>query len=328
MFGFTTIQLQAIGKNSYFRKRPVGEVKDNREEVVADRDLIDRIRGLDEGEFLRIPHTVKLIPDNHQTSRHFLKHAKEIWLPWKNRQEMRDLRPIDLIREAFDSADGGYHVGIAFRSHLNGVITRIPFVAMLGGDKLFTYAAQSPFTGIDITSYCDTEAVQGHGGKYHATVPSRRQNVARHPVTLEGVPIDGCRYNHLRWTNVMTTHACPTKLWDLSYRHNQKNEWCEHEVAAYRQVTHKIAEEGDTSALDYSPILQPTQGTVDFNGKLEQQVIVEYENQAGKVKERLPNRAEREMFLYNLTKRNLGSSWTEITPEQRQYVTLPLHERS
>ncbi|MFC1753852.1 hypothetical protein ACFL96_10755 [Thermoproteota archaeon] len=311
MFGLniSAEDVMKLSKRSLFPKeRTISEVTKDRELIRAEKNLVQRIIDLEDDQYLVIPNVVP--KDQFRSRLHFLKKAEEVGLPTKTLDELKETRPADLIKEAYDSVDGNYHAGLSFQSYLlksnienyDGLITRMPLVAMLGGDRLFTYSEQSPFTGTDVKPYTDTSAVETLGGKFVVGLPSRTQSRPRYRLTYEGIPMDKCGVNHIIWSNMITNHSCPTKIHDFSYRHGHKIEWCEHEVAGYLALAYSLANQGDTSALEYSPIMRPTQFLVDFGKKMLGQVIVEDIDEKDKKTRRRMNRADHELFLQHCTR--------------------------
>ncbi|MBU0461736.1 MAG: hypothetical protein KJ574_04070 [Nanoarchaeota archaeon] len=331
MFGLdiSKEELRRLGKRNFFCiDRRISLVKKDREPVHAKKQIVQRILELPPDKYLVIP---PVVPEQFESRTAFLKHAEEVALPNKTLDELKQLRPIDLVREAYRSVDGNYYAGISFHSYLltsrmeevTGFVTRISLVAMLGGDRLFTYAELSPFTQIDVKPYTDTSAVETRGGKFVVELPSRTPNKPRYQITYEGVPMAKCRLNHLLWSNMMTNHTCPTKINDFSYRHGSKIEWDEHDVAGYLAAAAHLAEEGDVAAVNYSPVMRPTQFIVDFSRKMLEQLIVEEADKEGKKSRRRANRAECELFLQNCTiQQGVDKCWEPLTKEMilRQYV--------
>ena len=294
-------EIQRMGKKNFFPNpdRRTSEATSEREIVRAEKGLVERIHELGDDECLVIPRILA----EHTPARMFWKYAKEIELPRRTEHQLRRLKPVDLIREAFEKLEPGFYVSLAFDSYERGfsrVRTRIPLVSMLDGDRLATYSEMSPFTSITIDNYAQSGNPSANGGKFVVEVPSRTPHNRRYKITLEGVPVRECRRNHTIWSNMSTVHACPIKVHDLSYRHRCKLELDEHEVAAYIAVAYDLAADGDTSALDYSPFMHPTQDTVDFNRTMETQVLLEYRDEKRKLHKRYLNTAERELLLVNL----------------------------
>lgn len=303
MFGtnMSIEEIQRMGKKNFFPDpdRLISEATSDREIVRADKRLVERINDLGDDECLVIPRLLA----EHTSARQFWKYAKEVELPRRTEHQLRRVKPVELIKEAFEKLNPGFYISLAFDSYERGfarVRTRIPLVSMLDGDRLATYSELSPFTSITIDNYAQRGNVRDNGGKFVAGVPSRTPHNRRYQVTWENVPVNECRRNHTIWSNMSTVHACPIKAHDLSYRHRRKLELDEHEVAAYIAVAYDLAANGDISALQYSPFMHPTQEAVDFNRTIETQVLVEYRDEKGKLHKRYPNTAERELLLVNL----------------------------
>ena len=303
-------------KKAYFKEATVAQIKKDKEEVRAERDLVDRIEALGAEQFLVVPADVFQF-QHWGGEKKFKKHGPEVKpRRFRSIDECVRLRlsPRQRLKDAFDNVRKGYQKGYSFNP-LDGNDKRkrvVPLVEVLEGARLFTYAHNFP-TSIDVEAdYTDAARVARDGGSFLVSVPSRRKKVRRYKLMLKGVPVTG----HTPYRVVTPyrfrsqsldenqEHCCGAKMFSefrFTGRHAQEGSdvyrVCAHEVAAMYEVAYRMAKhEKNEVPLRQMIFPLPTKRIAEFYSKLRSQVLLESED--GSL--RRLNKAHMEVFLWNL----------------------------
>ncbi|MBI4738248.1 hypothetical protein HY772_01575 [Candidatus Woesearchaeota archaeon] len=292
-----------IEKKTYFQKpQTMEDILSRRTVRRADKGLIAEISHLSADEALIVP---PFIHERFDSRQRYLKRVKSITLPRVNVSGIRKnhLKPYGLLEDAVSNFKLGFGAGYTYRSVKDGVHSRIYFDDCIAGDILYTYLAEARLTYFEAKPYSTVQEAQVKGGKFKVSVPSRTKKIRRYKFTMEFVPIKGCINNDILWTHVYSDHLCPIKENDFSYRYNRVHQWDPHEIAAYFSIAAEAARQGDTSAADHTALTRPTQKTVDFYGRMVNQVAVDVRDVRGQSHKRPLNKAEREALLVAYVKK-------------------------
>ncbi len=292
-------------KKPFFRQLTKAEIK--RKNLVEIASLAD-ISGLQADQFVILPET--LVPRGYDSARKFMKHGPEVKpkRAYSLEQAIRDGRtPVQLRRDEFNAIDNGNYCGYSFLPLGRDRRKRkVPLIECLEGARIFAYAHQTPRTGIKIRAYADSARVRLDGAEVVAEVPSRTQDMLRIQLKLISVPMVDCPEKYGVALNIGSDHSCGSKRYNIRYRYTDDKESsgivnsCGHEIAAYLELIQQQWQEMNIIPLQMSQFAIPTQETVNYYLKFENNVLVRDANLLCEDKLRKPNRAEKEIGLWNL----------------------------
>lgn len=140
---------------------------------------------------------------------------------------------------------------------------------------------------------------------------------------MTSVPVRDNKEKHAISLNIGSDHSCPSKRFNIRYRYSDDKESsgivnvCAHEIAAYLGVIeHFWDEQKNVVPLQMCQYAIPTQQTVDYYLRLENNVLVKDKSLKGENKFRKMNRAEKEIALWALVK-ELGHDATFYAKKSR-----------
>ena len=127
---------------SYFAQPTLGQIKRYTNVREASSDLVNQILNLQSDGALIIKR--RLIPEEHETSKKFMKHAAEVKTKrFRSLEEAVQTRrtPVQLREEAFDNLRSPFKGGYSFKPFVGNDkrTRRISLVECLEGTKLYCY---------------------------------------------------------------------------------------------------------------------------------------------------------------------------------------------
>ncbi len=290
---------------------------------IKDKNLVEVVRITDVSRlppesFIILPETI--VPKGFESARKFMKHGPEV-KPKRYHtldEALRDGRtPVQLREQAFDNLDLGVsYCGYTFMPiGTDRRKRKISLIECLEGARLFAYAHQMKGTGIDVKPYDNSKRVRIDGAEVVCNVPSRTKGEPRSKLKLMSVPIVDSPEKHKISLNLGSDHSCGSKRFNIRYTYTDDKEGsgivnlCAHEIAANLEVIQHYMDSKNLTPLQMSQIAIPTQEMVDYYLKWENNVLIRDSNLKSKDKLRLPNRAEKEIALWEMV-RELGHDRT------------------
>lgn len=296
-------------KKTFFREATKAEIKQGNFVDYRELGSLEVIGSLSDEEYTVVR---EFVPRGYESARKFMKHGPEV-KPRRayslDQAVQMGKTPVQLRAEAFDSIPGINYCGYSFVPLGNdGRKRKVSLVECLEGARLFAYAHQSG-VGIKVKPYADAKRVRIDGAEVVIDVPSRTHGERRMKFKLTSVPyIDG-REKHIISLGIGSDHSCPSKRFNIRYRYTDDKEssgvvnLCAHEIAGYLQLVQYAMQEGkNLIPLQMSQFAIPSQETVDYYLRWCNNVLVKDENLESKDQLRKPNRAEREIALWQLVK--------------------------
>ncbi|MCX6748358.1 MAG: hypothetical protein NT076_02025 [Candidatus Pacearchaeota archaeon] len=291
-------------KKPFFRQQTKAEIK--RKNLVETVSLADLV-GLQTDQFVILQET--LVPRGYESARKFMKHGYEVKLKrvYSLEQAIREGKtPVQLREQAFNDIDTRNYCGYSFLPLGRDRRKRkVSLVECLEGARIFAYAHQVSGAGIKVKAYSDSARVRLDGAEVVAEVPSRTKDEERIQLKLVSVPMIDCPEKYGVTLNIGSDHSCGSKRFNIRYKYTDDKESsgivnsCCHEIAAYLELIQQQWQEMNIIPLQMSQFAIPSQETVDYYLKLENNVLVKDTNLLCEDKLRKPNRAEKEIGLWN-----------------------------
>ncbi|MEE9525356.1 MAG: hypothetical protein V3V78_01995 [Candidatus Woesearchaeota archaeon] len=307
-------------KKTFFRDPIRGtQVVKGRKVISASKNLVDRVLELGDNEVLVIQR--EIIPGDYSTAKKFMKHSREV-KPKRiyTLSEMVGQRkiPVRIREEAFEAIKSPYFCGYSFvPAGRDKTKRKVSLGACLEGNRLYCYAHQVRFAGIEVGQYDDANRVEIEGATVPVRVPSRTKGQRRHDFNLTSVAIEDTpgKYS-IAYEIGSEGHLCKHKQYMFRYKSKSSSEkskiinMCPHEIAAYMEVVDKYwNEDKNIIPLQMSQFVAPTQFLVDQYKKICRQVAFETE---GSLK--VPNLAQKEILLWAIVQKE-GHDKTCFAPE-------------
>jgi hypothetical protein len=297
---------------SYFQYPTVGEIKRYSSIKEVSTNLVEEILSLESEEALIIKRT--LIPNNHKSSKKFMKHATEVKTKrFSSLEEAIKTRktPVQLREEAFNNLRSPIKSGYSFKPVVgtDKRTRKISLVECIEGTKIYCYANQktekfSP--SIDVHPYDDARRVEKEGTEIIVKVPSREKKSSRYEFKVSSVPVIDTRNKWGVAYRLLTDHDCQSKKFNIRYSQEWDKEssrlfnFCAHEIAAYLAIIdYYWTEKKNVIPLQMSQFAIPNQETVDYYNKLTKNCLIQEDGE----KARRLNQAEKEMLLWGLVKK-------------------------
>ncbi|PLW79323.1 hypothetical protein C0585_08310 [Candidatus Woesearchaeota archaeon] len=332
----------SIDKKTFFKERSPGQikkfstVKNISDEYVHEIEAIE----LDEAVILE----TQLIPKQNvrkkkfgkgfSPSREFRKYGGEVHIKSPTLEEIASFRPVDARFEAMESIDAKAYNGLVFTPFSGDDLRprKIPLIESLEGAKLYAYAClkhrdeDEPFSIsnyfqdkhfksiIELFPYDDARGVEMDGAEIDVKMPSRHKT-GRYKFKLTSVPVIDNENKQKISYSFNSTHECDSKRGIIRFKHPQAEgernlvTLDSHDVAAYLAVIDMYSRQGNIIPLEQSQIPIPTQRTVDFYEKLNNNVLIKDNG-----KTRPLNLAEKEILLWGLVYKTQGSEKPEDHP--------------
>jgi len=295
-----------MARKQFFRDSTMAEI---RKKALVDRHVSE----LDGGEYVILDSSL-LVPKGYDSARKFMKHGPEV----KPRriynldQATREARtPVQLREEAFNKIKDPFYSGYSFMPvGKDKRKRRVSLVECLEGAQIYAYANQIPGTNIKVKPYDNAKRVRIEGTEAIIDVPSREAKKPRTKFKLTSVPVIDSPEKHLVSLGIGSDHSCGSKRFNIRYKYSDDKEgsgivnMCAHEIAGYLGlVDFYLNERKNLIPLQMSQFAIPTQETVNHYLKLENNVLVKDNSLKSKDQLRKPNRAEKEIALWNLVKK-------------------------
>lgn len=290
-------------KKTFFREATKAQVK--KKELVQIESVVD-IAELGPDLYAIIN---PLVPRGFESARKFMKHGREVKL--QRACTLADAvrmakTPIQLREQAFNDISRADYCGYSFMPIGKDRRKRkVALIECLEGARLFAYAHQVPQTRIDLKAYADSARVRRDGAEVVGSVPSRRQGERRIPLKLISVPMVDSGEKYGIALGIHSDHSCPSKRFNIRFTYSDDKESsevvnvCAHEIALYFELIQREWEENKNMVpLQMCQYAIPSQETVDYYLKWENNLLVRDEELSSKDKLRKPNRAEKEIGLW------------------------------
>ncbi|MBT6774143.1 hypothetical protein HOA91_02120 [Candidatus Woesearchaeota archaeon] len=298
---------------SYFVQPTLGQIKRCTNVREASSDLVNQILNLQSDDALIIKR--RLIPEEHENSRKFMKHAAEVKTKrFRSLEEAVKTRrtPVQLREEAFDNLRSPIKGGYSFKPFVGNDkrTRRISLVECLEGTKLYCYVnpenLDSITPSITVKPYDDAVRVEREGAEVIVKVPSRMKKASRYEFKVSSVTVADTKNKWGTAYNISTDHDCQSKRFNIRYACDWDKEsskvfnFCAHEVAAYLAIVdHYWTEKKNVIPLQMSQFAIPSKETVDYYNKLCKNCLIQEDGE----KARTLNHAEKEILLWGLVKK-------------------------
>ena len=307
-------------KKTFFKENTIGEIK--RKNKIKIKEICE-VLNLKQNEYTIIPSS---IPKNYQNYRKFMKHGPEV-KPARYYSLEQALKigktPIQLREEAFNKINGYEFCGYSFMPLGRDKRKRkVSLVECLEGARIFSYSHQKN-APIFIRPYADAEKVKKEGAEVAVKVPSRTKKERKLQFKLISVPFKDYQEKYIISLNIGSDHSCLSKRFNIRYKYSDDKESsgivniCAHEISAYLELIQQELDKNKNiipAQMCYFAI--PTQETVDYYLKFENNVLIYDDKIKAKNKLRKPNRAEKEIGLWALVK-SLGHDKTFYSKKSR-----------
>ena len=206
---------------------------------------------------------------------------------------------------AFDRLGGYGFRGYAFSTLTSDARPRIvSLTEILEGQQLYCYAEgiYGDFGNslATVTPYIDTDLVVKQGGEFAVRIPSRSTS-RPHLLALHHVPVAATENPALIARRLVSSHDCVDSTFQDVHYDRSAVVFDAHDVAAYLHVAeHMLVAHDDATAFRFAPFAFLSQRMVGLHQAFCERVIVEHGFDGRHYK--VPNRAEREMFLWAAAK--------------------------
>ncbi|HLD38324.1 MAG TPA: hypothetical protein VJA20_02695 [Candidatus Nanoarchaeia archaeon] len=293
-------------KKIFFKEATIKEIKKKNKVKI---NFLYEISHLKQNEYTIIN---SFIPKNYQNSRKFMKHGLEV-KPMRYYSLEHALKiektPVQLREEAFNKINSYEFCGYSFMPLGKDKRKRkVSLIECLEGARIFAYSHQKK-SPIKIKSYDDAKRVKKEGAEIIAEVSSRTKKERKNKFKLVSVPVKDSLEKYAVSLNIGSDHSCLSKRFNIRYRYNDDKESsgivniCAHEIAAYLElIQQELDKKKNIVPVQMCQFAIPTQETVNYYLKLENNVLIYDKNLKNKNKLRKPNRAEKEISLWALVK--------------------------
>jgi len=294
-------------KKAFFKEASKAQIaRKTKVKVASLADIVN----LKAGEFTIVD---AFTPEGYKDARKFMKHGEEVRVR-RFRSSGEAVRygktPVQLREDAFDAIRGNEFCGYSFMPFARDRRKRkVSLTACLEGARLFAYSHQVRGAGIKMKAYADARRARIEGAEAVASVPSRTEGHDRHKFKLMAVPIVDIPEKYALAFNLGSDHACGAKRFNIRYRYLDDKEssgvvnFCSHEVAVYLELVQREWEQNKNIVpLQMCMFAIPSQRTVDFYLRLENNVLIKDKAEKGKEALRKPNLAEKEIALWEFVR--------------------------
>jgi hypothetical protein len=295
-----------MAKKQFFQDLSKGEIKG--------KDLVEvtgfmGVQGLGDEEYAVVP---EFVPRGFESARKFMKHGREVKLRRMYTVEQASKygkTPVQMREDAFNFMKGHNYCGYSFMPiGKDSRKRKVNLVECLEGARIFAYANPNQgLSSIKVKHYSDAKRVRREGAEVVMEVPSRTKGERRMQFKMINVPFVDSFEKFAIAQNLGSDHSCGSKRFNIRYRYSDDKECsgivnvCAHEIAGYHQLVQDVWDEDKNIVpLQMSQFAIPTQETVDYYLKWENNVLVKDESLKVKDKLRKPNRAEKEIALWAL----------------------------
>lgn len=312
-------------KKEFFREPGIEKIISGKTRIIKKEGLTEIIVKLEPNQYFMIDNSIipkksyqgipyTSLKDEGELWQRFLKRGRCIDLN-NNRTTLKELienkeRPLDIRRKAFDNLKidkfevAGYgYWGVRKKQH-----KRIHLVDCIKGARLFAYSEsnKNDKEKIVIGEYnlinCSGEI--GMGFDILMQIPSEQMNKEPYDIALRSVPIKNEKDKYAIIFDFDADHVCRFRVSRSSGAYKARELLLDfHVIAAYLEFAHhELRENKNIVPLEQCPFAIPTQKTVDFYNRLNNNVVIQH-NLSGKKVRRVLNRAEKEILLWRLVEK-------------------------
>lgn len=299
-------------KKPFFQEPTKAEIK-KLELISADSDLIERVFNQEPGIIIEI----KLIPNEYENARKFLKHGPDIKIPRIHSLEDGSIPvPVRLREETFNKTPCRAFAKYSTKPFIGTDLrTRNIFLDQcLEAERITTnsyhaFPKQSDDVClIDVHPYDIAKRVAKEGATIPVRVLSRRKNVPAYEFNLISVPVIN-NENKFAIVNSLASQGYGAKAKQYSFGYNYLEDkessnyfnWYAHEIAAYWKIAELYwSRDKNIIPLEMNPFAMPTQFTVNFYKNLISRVLIRDESMETKDNLRKLNKAEINIMLWGL----------------------------
>ena len=329
-------------KKEFFRKRTAAQIMKGKELLyTSDRlNLAEQVERLSENEVLVITDNIipkkyypresgnELLYERTFANSKFLKHGTEV-KPRRSYSLEETIRnrklPFQQRREAMEALAGydsaQFYSGYTFRPATDTGDSRarkLSLVQCVDGAALFAYAMNNT-GGFEVKNRGTIEKAkkaEKEGSTFELSVPSRREKKGRYKVIWDSVATIDSQEKYAIANRARPAHQCDYLTYkNMRYKFISDKESsdiiniCAHDIAAYLGIIENQKDESfNLIPLQMSWIAIPTQYTVDMLKKARNQAVLQYKDAKGKERYAPLNQAEQEIFLWNLTHREIRNN--------------------
>jgi len=295
-------------KKSFFKDTTKGQIK---KKNLVEADLLD-ITQITNDEYIILE---PIFAGNYDSARKFMKHGPEVKprRQYSIEQAIRErLTPVQLREQDFNLLNGPFYCSYSFMPLGKDKRKRkVSLRECLEGARIYAYANQIKGAEIIVKPYADSKRVARDGAEVLVEMPSRTKKQKRLRFKLMSVPVIDSPEKYAIALNFGSTHSCPLKEFKIRYTYERSKETsqvfnvCAHEIAGYLKVIeHFYNEEKNLIPLQMSQFAIPTQVTVDFYKKMNNNLLVRDNQLTSKDKLRKPRIADLEVGLWSWVKHN------------------------
>ncbi len=297
-----------MAKKDFFKEATLAEIKK--------KSIVDMpIQFLPQYAYASINSFLPTLRSDYDSDRKFMKHGPEVKLKrvYTIKDAVEQLKtPVQLREEAFNSISDPFFCGYSFMPIGRDKRKRkVALIECLEGARIFAYMNKNSDKSEKsiIKPYSDAQRVRKDGAEVFARIPSRDKRQKTIDLKLTSVPIIDSPEKYAIALNIGSDHSCPSKRFNIRYKYIDDKEssgvvnMCAHEIATYLAlIQQEWNENKNIIPLQMCQFAIPTQFTVDYYLKLNNNVLVDDPKISGKDKLRKPRRAEKEMLLWALVK--------------------------
>ena len=316
------------GKKEIFRRPSAKQIMKGRTQVVARKNLVERILEIDpETQYLLIDRNV--LPEmffyrgksrerltRTEASRMFMKHGPEVKFPrFRNRADAlarmkeKNLAPHNLRQQTYDKLEPGFFCAYSYIPIIGRDKKRrkVPLTEVLEGAKLYAYAHRHG-TNIEVKPYADAGGASKKGGSVIVKVPSRTPKKESHSFAIHGLPVRNDDDKYIVANRIIATHSCEDTMFkDLKYNFPDDREdadvfnWDAHAIAGfYATIDYFFTKEHNRIPLQMSQIPLPSRLLVDIYQRFVHNAVILTNEKKKQKRNFYPlNNAELEIGLEN-----------------------------
>lgn len=293
----------------FFKTPSLAEISKYKNHREISENLIENLLNINPDEAIIIRKD--LIPSKYPNAKKFKKHGIEIIIPrYESLEQAVKIKktPVQLRERVFNKIKNKAYCGYSFKP-FTGTDKRTRNVFLddcLEGAKICAYTKQDikfkPL--INVKVYDDAGRVQKDGAEAIIKVPSRIKNQSNYEFKFSSIPVIDSPEKWGISYNIMTTHNCKDKLFNIRYNylHDKENSrqfnFCAHEIAAYLEIIdYYWNNKKNIIPLQMNQFAIPTQYAVNFYNILCRNTLI----QTSKDKNpRKLNKVEKEILLWGL----------------------------
>ncbi len=301
-----------MNKEKFFKKPRADEIKKDKKAIETDSNLLDYVEKLqnDEEHFLRIKKDL----NPFRKPKKFIRHGPElkIEMPHTIRDHVKKGKiPVQYRNETMKNIEDPYYVCYSYQplKTREKIPRRISLVNCVDAAKIYSYSYPNRIKIIECFS--DSKRVNKDGAQVMMSVPSRQSKERNYIFKLISVPVIDDKNKYAVAYSLNTEgHNCKDKLitnisFNLPYfkKDSLFLSFCDHEIAAYFYLMDTLHNNGNDIPLEMSLFAIPSNRLLDVNKTLENKVVIEREDDNGKLKDYALTESDKELFFWALVKK-------------------------